>query len=76
MKYQKTTYKISESYRHQPYVAVIRLASWQDFWAWKGHIDFDSGLHPICANRCFATARQAEEHMRQSAHQCIDNRLG
>jgi hypothetical protein len=26
-------------------------------------------------NRTFTTALQAEEHLRQYAHQCIDNRL-
>jgi len=70
------TYKLRESYRHQDYVAVISLDAWKESWAWKGHIDFDTGVHSISTNRNFATADQAKEHMRQSAHQCIDNRLG
>jgi hypothetical protein len=43
---------------------------------WKGHVDFEAGIHSISTTRTFATAEQATEHMRQSAHQCIDNRLG
>jgi len=57
-------------------MAVISLDESKNSWVWKGHIDFDSGLHSISANRNFATAEQAKEHMRQSTHQCIDNRLG
>jgi hypothetical protein len=70
------SYKIKESYRKQAYAAVISKDPWKNSWAWKGHIDFDAGLHPVFTNRGFATAVQAEDHMRQSVHQCIDNRLG
>ena len=70
------SYKIKESYRKQAYVAVISMDSWTNSWAWKSHVDFDAGLHSMFTNRTFATAAQAEEHMRQSTHQCIDNRLG
>ena len=70
------SYKIKESYRKQPYIAVISMDSWTNSWAWKCHVDFNAGLHPIFTNRTFASATLAEDHMRQSAHQCIDNRLG
>jgi hypothetical protein len=68
-------YKIKESYRNQAYVGVFNLDPWTRLWAWKGHVDFNDGLHSLFTNRSFTTALQAEEHMRQSAHQCIDNRL-
>jgi hypothetical protein len=70
------SYKIKESYRNQAYVAVISMDPWTNSWAWKGHVDFDAGLHSMFTNRTFTTALQAEDHVRQSAHQCIDNRLG
>jgi len=70
------SYKVRESYRQQAYFAVISLNPWTNAWAWKGQVDFDAGLHSMFTNRTFATAAQAEDHMRQSAHQCIDNRLG
>jgi hypothetical protein len=69
-------FKINESYRHQGYVATISLDPSRNSWIWKGHVDFDAGIHSISSTRTFATAEQAKEHMRQSAHQCIDNRLG
>jgi hypothetical protein len=72
----QTIHKIKESYRQQAYVAVITLDRWTKSWAWKGHVDFDAGIHSISTTRTFATAEEAKEHMRQSAHQCIDNRLG
>ena len=68
--------RIKESYRQQAYVAVITLDRSTKSWGWKGHVDFDVGIHSISTTRTFATAEQAMEHMRQSAHQCIDNRLG
>jgi hypothetical protein len=70
------SYKIKESYRKQAYVAVISVDPGTNSWAWKGHVDFNAGLHPMFTNRTFSTASQAEDHMRQSTHQCIDNRLG
>jgi hypothetical protein len=73
---QQKIYKIKESYRQQFYVAVITLDPWRNSWAWKGHIDFEAGIHSLSTNRSFATAEEAKDHMRQSAHQCIDNRLG
>jgi hypothetical protein len=73
---EQKIYKIKESYRQQFYVAVITLDPWRNSWAWKGHIDFDAGIHLLSTNRSFATAEEAKDHMRQSAHQCIDNRLG
>jgi hypothetical protein len=69
-------YKIKDSYRQQFYVAVITLDQWRNSWGWKGHIDFDAGIHTLSTNRSFATAEEAKDHMRQSTHQCIDNRLG
>jgi hypothetical protein len=69
-------YTIKESYRNQPYSGVISFDSWTNTWAWKGHVDFNAGLHSMFTNRTFTTAVQAEDHMRQSAHRCIDNRLG
>jgi hypothetical protein len=68
-------YKIKESYRNQAYVGVFNLDPWTRLWAWKGHVDFNEGLHSLFTNRTFTTALLAEDHMRQSAHQCIDNRL-
>lgn len=73
---QQNRYKITESYRSQAYFGVISLDPFTNLWAWKGHVDFDAGLHSMFTNRTFPTASQAEDHMRQSAHQCIDNRLG
>jgi hypothetical protein len=70
------SYKIKESYRKLAYVGVISLDRQTNSWAWKGHVDFNAGLHSMFTNRTFATAVQAEDHLRQSAHQCIDNRLG
>ena len=69
-------YKIKESYRNQAYIGVVSLDPWTKSWAWKGHVDFNAGLHSMFTNRTFTTALQAEDHMRQFAHQCIDNRLG
>ena len=69
-------YRIKESYRNQAYVGVVSLDPWTNSWAWKGHIDFNAGLHSMFTNRTFTTALQAEDHLRQFAHQCIDNRLG
>jgi hypothetical protein len=68
-------YKIAESYRNQAYVGVIALDAGTNSWAWKGHVDFNEGVHSMFTNRIFTTALQAEDHMRQFAHQCIDNRL-
>jgi hypothetical protein len=73
---QSKKYKIKESYRSQGYTGVISLDPWTNSWAWKGQVDFNAGLHSMFTNRTFTTALQAEDHMRQSAHQCIDNRLG
>jgi hypothetical protein len=72
---EKKRYKIAESYRNQAYVGTVSMDSYGRSWAWKGHVDFDEGLHSMFTNRTFATAQQAEDHLRQSAHQCIDNRL-
>lgn len=69
-------YTIKESYRNQDYIAVIRFDQSTNLWAWKSTIDFDTGPHSLSTNRAFITAAQAEDHMRQSTHQCIDNRLG
>jgi hypothetical protein len=68
-------FTVRESYRRQVYVGVVSLDSDANSWAWKGHVDFNEGLHTMFTNRAFPTAKQAEEHMRQFAHQCIDNRL-
>ncbi|TMA90028.1 MAG: hypothetical protein E6J74_24320 [Deltaproteobacteria bacterium] len=68
-------YTIKESYRKQAYVGVVSLDLGTNSWAWKGHVDFNEGLHSMFTNRTFTTAMQAEDHMRQFAHQCIDNRL-
>ncbi len=73
---QQKIFKVQESYRRQGYVAVISLDPSRNSWVWKGHVDFDAGIHSISTIRTFATAKEAEDHMRQSAHQCIDNRLG
>lgn len=72
----RKNYKIKESYRNQAYFGIIRLDLSTNLWAWKGTIDFDAGLHSLFTNRTFNTVAQAEDHMRQSARQCIDNRLG
>jgi hypothetical protein len=69
-------YTIKESYRNQDYTAVIRFDQATKLWRWKSTIDFDAGPHSLFTKRTFITAAQAEEHMRQSTHQCIDNRLG
>ena len=68
-------YKINESYRNRAYVGVVNLDPWTNLWSWKGHVDFDEGLHSMFNSRTFGTAVQAEDHLRQFAHQCIDNRL-
>lgn len=68
-------YTIKESYRNLAYVGVVNLVSGTNSWAWKGHVDFNEGLHSMFNSRTFTTALQAENHMRQCAHQCIDNRL-
>ena len=73
---QSKKYKVKESYRSQAYTGVISLDPWTNSWAWKGQVDFNAGLHSMFTNRTFTTALQAEDHMRQSAHLCIDNRLG
>ena len=72
----RKNYKINECYRNQAYLGIISLNLSTNLWAWKGMIDFDAGPHSLFTNRTFHTAAQAEDHMRQSAHQCIDNRLG
>ncbi|HEX2933196.1 MAG TPA: hypothetical protein VHV54_25935 [Candidatus Binatia bacterium] len=72
----RSRYRIKESYRNQNYVGVVSLDPWTRSWAWKGQVDFGAGLQSLFTNRTFATAVQAEDHMRQFAHQCIDNRLG
>jgi hypothetical protein len=69
-------YKIKESYRNQSYAGIVSLDRFTEVWGWKGQIDFDAGIHPLLANRTFNTALEAENHMRQSVHRCIDNRLG
>ena len=68
-------YRIKESYRNQAYVGVVNLDPRTNSWSWKGHVDFDEGLHSMFNSRTFGTAVQAEDHLRQFAHQCIDNRL-
>jgi hypothetical protein len=68
-------YTVKESYRNQAYVGVVNLDPRTNLWAWKGHVDFNEGLHSMFTNRTFKTASQAEDHMRQFAQQCIDNRL-
>ena len=68
-------YKIKESYRSQPYSGNVSLDRFTELWGWKSQIDFDAGMHPLFANRSFNTAAEAEDHMRQSVHRCIDNRL-
>jgi hypothetical protein len=69
-------YTVKESYRNQDYIAVIWLDHSTNLWTWKGTIEFDAGPHSLFTKRTFITAAQAEDHMRQFAHQCIDNRLG
>jgi hypothetical protein len=68
-------YTIKGSYRNKAYVGVVNLDARTNSWAWKGHVDFNEGLHSMFTNRTFTTALQAEDHMRQFAQQCIDNRL-
>jgi hypothetical protein len=67
---------VKESYRNQDYVAVIRFDHSTNLWTWKSTIEFDAGPHTLSTNRTFITAAQAEDHMRQAVHQCIENRLG
>ena len=69
-------YKIKESYRSQLYSGIVSLDRSTELWGWKGQIDFDAGMHRLFANPSFNTATEAENHMRQSAFRCIDNRLG
>ena len=54
---------------------VVNLDPWTNLQAWKGHVDFYNGPHSMFPNRTLTTAVQAEDHMRQFAHQCIDHRL-
>ena len=68
-------YRIKETYRNQAYVGVVKLDPGTNSWAWKGHVDFDEGLHSMFNSRTFTTALEAEDHMRQFAQQCIDIRL-
>ena len=71
-----SSYKIRDSYRQQIFTALIRRDPMTLSWGWKAKVDFSAGLHPMTTNRTFLTATEAEDHMRQSAYQCIDNRLG
>lgn len=69
-------HSIQGSYRKQVFSAVIKQDPLTKSWVWKGYVDFDVGHHSMLSSRSFATAIQAEEHMRQAAYLCIDNRLG
>jgi hypothetical protein len=70
------SYSIQGTYRKQAYSTAIKQDPVTKSWAWKGYVDFDVGCHSMFSTRSFATATEAEEQMRQAAHQCIDNRLG
>jgi len=69
-------YKIKESYRSQHYFVTVSSDRSTELWGWKGQIDFSAGLHALSTNRTFNSAAEAQDHMRQSVHRCIDNRLG
>src|SRR5438876_12397135 len=66
-------YRIKESYRNQAYVGVVNLDPRTTSWSWKGHVDSNKGLHSICNSCTFTTALDADRHLRQFAHHCIDN---
>jgi hypothetical protein len=71
---EKTRYQINETYRKQPFVGVINQDSSTLSWSWKGHIDFQDGpFSEFSSQRNFTTGLEAEDHMRQFAHQRIDN---
>jgi hypothetical protein len=71
---EKTRYKISESYRRQPYGAVINQDRATHSWSWKGHIDLEDGPYSeFSSRRSFTTGAEAEDHMRRFAHERIDN---
>lgn len=70
---EKSTYKINDSYRKQPFGAVISRDTDRS-WAWKGHIDFEDGPYrEFTSRRNFATGLEAEEHMRRFVREQIDN---
>jgi len=73
---EKTRYKIKESYRQQAFVGVLNKDPATYSWSWKGQIDFEDGPYSVFASqRNFPTRSEAEDHMRQFAHQRIDHWL-
>lgn len=73
---EKTRYTIKESYRQQAFVGVFHKDPATYSWTWKGHIDFEDGPYSeFNSQRNFATSSEAEDHMRQFAHQRIDHWL-
>jgi hypothetical protein len=73
---EKTRYKINETYRKQAFVGIINRNPSTLSWSWKGHIDFEDGrFSEFSSQRNFTTGSEAEDHMRQFAHQRIDSWL-
>jgi len=73
---EKTRYRLNETYRKQAFVGIINQDPATRSWSWKGHIDFENGPYSeFSSRRSFPTGLQAEDHMRQFAHQRIDNWL-
>lgn len=69
-------YKITDSYRNQTFVGVLRKDPDTYGWTWKGHIDFDDGHNfSFASQRSFSSKPEAEEYMRRFACDRIDGRL-
>src|SRR5437879_5865834 len=71
----KIDWSISRLVDNVTIVHFYEIVHRKNYLSWKGHVDFNEGLHSMFNSRTFTTALEAEGHMRQFAHQCIDNRL-
>ena len=73
---ERSSYKIVDSHRQQPYKAVLKRDRDGYGWTWKGDIAFTDGHNfSFASKRTFSTRFEAEEYMRSFARDRIDNRL-
>ena len=73
---QRSSYKIVDMHRQQPFKGVLKRDPDGYGWTWKGDIAFCDGQNfSFASKRIFSTRVEAEEYMRNYARDRIDNRL-
>lgn len=73
---ERSRYKVTDTYRLQPFTALLRRDPDSYGWTWKGEISFTDGHRfSFASKRAFATPIEAEGYLRRFAHDRIDQRL-